>query len=82
MSYIKISDPVFDRPLALREAYRVMEHFALAFEARGDVPVSAFTMYLGIAPDGVAGDPAALHDFLDAAAAALGEPSLRHPADG
>ena len=66
MSYIRIDDPVFDERVTLRDAYRIFERFVNAFEARGDVAVAAFSMYMGLANDGIAGDPAALDDFLDA----------------
>ena len=65
--YTTIDDPRFDRVIPLRDAYRIMYHFALEYERRGDLPVSAFTMYAGLLTNGQSADPAALDDFLEEA---------------
>ena len=70
--YISINDPAFDRPVSLRDAYRIMEHFVLAHIARGEVETGTFHAYFGLEADGRGGDPAALYDYLESAAAVLG----------
>lgn len=54
--------PGLDQPLTLLDAYHLLGKVAGEFAARGDVPVSAFCAYLGVADDGAGGDPAALDD--------------------
>ena len=69
--YPSIKDPEFDRQVSLRDAYRVMERFVSAYLALGDTPVLHFYSYLWTQPDGESSDPAAVADFLKAAAEVL-----------
>lgn len=63
-----IYDPRCERAITPRDADRIMYDFALEFERRGDLPVSAFTAYAGLLTNGCNADPAALDDFLAATA--------------
>jgi hypothetical protein len=69
--YTTTADPRFDRVITLRDAYRIMYGFALEYERRGDLPVSAFTTYAGLLTNGRSADPAALDDFLEEAGKVL-----------
>jgi hypothetical protein len=77
-----IDDPAFDRVVTLREAYRVMERFVADHLDRGEVPTAVLLAYLGLSPDRRSGDPAALPDYLAAAAAVLPGAPPRPPAAG
>jgi hypothetical protein len=74
---LTIDDPAFDRAVTLRDAYRVMERFVAAHVQRGEVPTGELLAYLGIAPDGGGGDPAALTDYLDVVTEVVGAGSDR-----
>jgi hypothetical protein len=63
---VKIDAPEFDREIKVRDAYRAMERFLEAHLSRGETSTLDLISYAGIAADGVSGDAAALHDFLDA----------------
>lgn len=72
MAPISIDDPRFDRPVALRDAYRIMQGFVQGYLARGDATVSDFLhAYAAQVPGGRTTDPAALDDFLAAAGQVL-----------
>ena len=75
--HVTINDGAFDRLVTLRDAYRIMERFVEAHIARGELTTVELLAYFGLAAGGVGGDPAALHDYLDAAAAVLGPPAAR-----
>lgn len=70
--YTTLEDSRFDKVITLRDAYRVMYAFTREFERRGDLSVSAFTMYAGLLTSGRSADPAALDDFLNASDDLLG----------
>ncbi|MFK3649534.1 hypothetical protein ACI2IY_14025 [Lysobacter enzymogenes] len=60
----------------MRDAYRIMERFAEAYLARGDAPVSEFLRtYSSSTSGGRTTDPAAIEDFLQAAARVLDAPA-------
>ena len=63
---MKISDPVFDRSITLREAYLAMERLVAEHVDRGDLPTVALLANLGITESGYSGDPAAFEEFLAA----------------
>jgi hypothetical protein len=73
-AYISIHDPQFDRQVSLREAYRIMESFLAAHFDRGEVSTGVLLGYLSLQGDGIAGDPAALYDYLDAVTSVAGPP--------
>jgi hypothetical protein len=75
--YTSVNDSAFDRPIALRDAYRIMERFVTDYLSRGDVPVSDFLTYLSLMPTGESCDPAAIYDFLDAANSTVGSVTER-----
>jgi hypothetical protein len=74
---LRLADPVFDQTVDIRTAYRAFEHFVNDYVARGDHQASDFASYIGIAPDGRGGDPAALGDFLEALKRAKSEDPLK-----
>ena len=78
--YISIDDPVFDRLVTLREAYKVMEHFVAAHVERGVGETDTFFAYFALLTDRRGADPAALYDYLDSVAAVLD--SERRPLAG
>ena len=63
--YTTIRDSRFERPISLRDAYRIMCSFTLEYERLGDLPVSAFNAYAGLLESGRSADPAAMDDFLE-----------------
>ena len=68
MTSTAVTDPAFDRPVTLRDAYRIMERFVSDYLERGDTRVSDFLhAYAGETVTGQTADPAALPDFLAAA---------------
>ena len=68
MSPLSLEDPMFDRAITLRDAYRIMERFASEYLARGDTSISDFLhVYAGECIGGLTTDPAAIEDFLRAA---------------
>lgn len=71
-TYVTIADPAFDRTVTLRDVYRIMERFIAGYHNRGETETGGLIAYFCIAPDGAGGDPAALYDYLDAAAEVLG----------
>jgi len=63
-----VNDALFDREIALRDAYRIMERFLSIYLSRGDTLASAFLhIHAGEVTTGQSTDPAALYDFLAAA---------------
>jgi hypothetical protein len=72
---ITIDDEVFDQLVTLREAYRIMERFLSEHFHRGEQPTGVLLGYLSLWEDGTTGDPAALHDYLDAVALVVGRSS-------
>ena len=61
--------------VSLADAYRVMEHFIADYLSRGDTSVSDFLhCYVGLTGLSRTTDPAAIHDFIRAAAQVLDEP--------
>jgi hypothetical protein len=77
MSYLAVTDQVFDRAVSLRDAYRIMERFASEYMARGDTSVSDFLhSYAGELITGQTTDPAAAYDFLAAAEQILSNQSV------
>ena len=72
MPYATVDDALFNREITLRDAYRIMEHFLAKYLSRGDTAVSDFLHgYAGEIASGQSTDPAALYDFLAAAADVL-----------
>lgn len=62
-----LQSPEFDRMVTLRDSYRAMEAFVLAYLARGDGSVSDFLhTYASSSPNGTTTDPAAALDYLAA----------------
>ena len=77
MSYLAVTDQVFDRVVSLRDAYRIMERFASDYLARGDTSISDFLhAYAGEVVTGQTTDPAAAYDFLTAAEQILSKQSV------
>jgi hypothetical protein len=72
--YTKITDPVFDRTVTLRDAYPIMERFLIEHFQRGELPTGELIGYVGICSDGIAGDPAALYDYLAVVDKIVGAP--------
>ncbi len=68
---LSLGDPIFNRPVTLREAYRIMERFTRAHYERGETSTGEFLGYL-CPIDDRPWDPAALEDFLGAAQDVLG----------
>jgi len=64
MAYLTLSDPGFDKTVTLRDAYRIMDRFVHAFHQRGPSATADLIVYMGLNPDGLTADPAALQDFL------------------
>lgn len=64
MSYLSLSDPIFDRPVALRDAYRLMEKFIVQYNARGESSTVALLSDTGVGAGGSTCDPAQLYDFV------------------
>jgi len=68
MPYATVNDTLFDRRIALRDAYRIMERFVAGYVSRGDTSVSDFLyVYAAETATGQSTDPSALYDFLTAA---------------
>jgi hypothetical protein len=74
MSYPTINDPAFDREITLRDAYRIMECFVEAHVKRGVSDTVSFLSYMGIARDGMTGDPAAFDDYFQAVNSVVANP--------
>jgi hypothetical protein len=68
-----LQDIDFDRPVQLRDAYRIMETFLVDALARGDISISDFLhAFVGSLPSGETTDPAMLEDFLAASTKVVG----------
>jgi len=76
MAYLRLTDPVFDRALSLREAYAIMERFLAEYHARGESSTVELLTDVGIVADGTPGDPAQIYDFLRVAGDVLADPAL------
>ncbi|HEX2203983.1 MAG TPA: hypothetical protein VHG91_11820 [Longimicrobium sp.] len=71
---MNIDAPELDRAITVRDAYRAMERFLAAHLARGESSTASLVACAGLRDDGSTGDPAALHDYLDALAAVTSDP--------
>jgi len=70
--YRSILDPAFTRTVSLADSYRICERFVECYLKRGDTPVSDFlNSYAGLVKGGQTTDPAAVTDYLEAAASVL-----------
>jgi hypothetical protein len=61
-----INDSRFDQSLSLRDAYRTMYEFLVAYHERGETPTGDLLAFCGLLPDGGSADPAHLQDFVAA----------------
>jgi hypothetical protein len=65
--YVKsIADARFDEHVSLRDAYRTMCEFLVAYHGRGETPTGDLLSFVSLLPDGGSADPAQLQDFIDA----------------
>jgi hypothetical protein len=67
----RLSDPEFDTPLTLREAFHVLAAFIGQYNARGSQETMLMGADLTLDENGITSDPAQLHDFLASAKAVL-----------
>jgi hypothetical protein len=65
---VNLDDPPFDQMVSLRKAYRIMERFVEAHIGRGVTSTIDLISYFGLAEGNRSSDPAALTDYLLAAA--------------
>lgn len=67
----RLSDPLFDTPLTLREAFHVLAAFMGQYNARGPQSTTELEADLTLMSDGSTSDPAQLDDFIDSARGVL-----------
>ncbi len=67
----QISDPEFDEPLSLRQAFELLGAFLNQFNSRGAQATDTLASWLELQPDGGTADPAQLDDFLECARGVL-----------
>jgi len=63
----RLSDPVFDTPLTLRQAFHVLLRFLEQYNARGLRETDILQADLTLELDGCTSDPAQLDDFIHSA---------------
>jgi len=61
-----IKDKHFDQSLTLRDAYRTMYAFLLAYHERGESETGVLLGDITLLEDGVSADPAQMEDFANA----------------
>jgi hypothetical protein len=62
-----LSEPIFDTPLTLREAFLVLQNFIEQYNTRGPQGTDLMQADLLLLQDGTTSDPAQLDDFLTSA---------------
>lgn len=67
----RLSDPVFDTTLTLREAFHVLTAFIGQFNARAPQSTTLLAADIALERDGSTSDPAQLDDFIDSARGVL-----------
>jgi hypothetical protein len=82
MAYLKISDPVFDQQVTLRQAYDILYRFLVAYHGRGESSTVALLTDVGIAGNGTSGDPSQIYDFVRLAEQVLNEGPHRTTSPG
>jgi hypothetical protein len=82
MGHLRLDDPIFDRPISLRDAYKVLEAFIVQYNARGESSTVALMTDVGVSEGGPSSDPAQIGDFVRVAAAILGDNELRAAVSG
>ena len=73
----RLSDPVFDTQLTLRQAFQVLVKFLEQYNARSPQETDIMQADLTLEADGCTTDPAQLDDFLKSASSVV---ELRHGA--
>jgi len=68
---IRLSDPVFDTQLTLRQAFHVLVKFLEQYNARAPQETDLMQADLTLEPDGCTSDPAQLSDFLESASSVV-----------
>lgn len=82
MGYLRLDDPVFDRQVSLRDAYKILEAFVVQYNERGESSTVSLMSDIGVSADGTASDPAQIRDFVRVAADLLGDDVLLAVASG
>ncbi len=82
MGYLRLDDPIFDRQVSLRDAYKILEAFVVQYNERGESSTVSLMSDMGILADGTPSDPAQIRDFVRVAADLLGDDVLRAVASG
>lgn len=76
MPYLSLTHRAFDRPIALRDAYKLFYAFLVRYNERGGASTTDLLTDMGPLPDGSTADPAQLYDFARLAGEALDDPEL------
>ncbi|MCE9637598.1 MAG: hypothetical protein K8T90_18015 [Planctomycetes bacterium] len=82
MAYLHLYDPIFDRQVSLRDAYRMLEAFVVQYNARGESSTVSLMSDICVSPGGESSDPAQMRDFVRVAGDVLRDESLRTVASG
>jgi hypothetical protein len=82
MGYLRLDDPVFDRQVSLRDAYRILEAFVVQYNERGESSTASLMSDIGVLGEGTPSDPAQIRDFVRVAADLLGDDVLLAIASG
>jgi hypothetical protein len=81
MSYMTLENSVFDRSIALRDAYVILASFIAQYHERGESSTIDLLTDISLGNDGTPLDPAQIHDFLRVAGEVLGDKALLRAAD-
>ncbi|MBK8697865.1 MAG: hypothetical protein IPN17_37860 [Deltaproteobacteria bacterium] len=73
MGYLRLDDPLFDRHVSLRDAYKILEAFVVQYNGRGESSTASMMSDIGVLGDGTPSDPAQIRDFVRVAAEILGD---------
>lgn len=76
MRFLRLDDPVFDRQVSLRDAYKILEAFVVQYNERGESSTVSLMSDIGVLDDGTPSDPAQIRDFIRVAADLLGDDAL------
>ena len=71
LNVTRLSDPVFDTQLTLRQAFHVLVKFLEQYNARCPQETDILQADLTLGPDGCTTDPAQLDDFLQSASSVV-----------
>ncbi len=76
MERLRLSGPVFDRKVTLREAYQILEAFVVQYNERRESSTVALMTDIGVVGDGETSDPAQIYDFARVAGTLLRDEAL------